>query len=65
VTRRKWGNVRIAAELIPPLDILVEKAKDEFGVPLFKSKSEAVTEAVREYLRKNLPKEDKPLDQSK
>jgi len=49
--------VRIAAELMGPIEKLVETAKDDFGMPCFRSKSDIVTEAVREFLRKNLPKE--------
>lgn len=49
--------MRIPAELMEPIERLAETAKDEFGLPCFRSKSEIVTEAVREFLRKNLPKE--------
>jgi len=48
----KWTTVRIATELIPPLEDLIKNARDEFGTQLFRSKSDAVTEAVKEFLRK-------------
>jgi len=35
-----------------PLEDLVKNAKDEFGLPLFRSKTDAVTEAVKEFLKK-------------
>ena len=57
--KRKWATVRIAAELMGPIEKLFETAKDDFGMPCFRSKSDIVTEAVREFLRKNLlPGED-------
>lgn len=49
-------TVRINGELIEPLEKLVENAKDEYGIPLFRSKSDAVTQAVKEFLDKH--KED-------
>jgi hypothetical protein len=45
-------TVRINGELIPPLERLVENAKDEYGIPLFRSKTDAVTQAVKEFLDK-------------
>ena len=50
-------TVRIAAELIPPLEKLVENEKDEFGIQKFRSKTDAVTQAVKEFLQKHSPKE--------
>ena len=55
---REWKTVRIAGELMGPLKKLVENAKDEFGVPLFRSKADVVTKAVKEFLEKHMPKED-------
>ena len=52
----KRTTVRIATELTAPLEDLVKNATDEFGLPLFKSKSDAVTKAVADFLRKNMPK---------
>ena len=49
----RWTTVRIAAALIPPLEELVKNARDEYGIRLFRSKSDAVTKAVREFLRKH------------
>ena len=48
--------MKIAAELTAPLEDLVKNGKDEFGLPLFTSKSKAVTKAVADFLRKNAPK---------
>jgi len=45
-------TVRIATELMAPLENLVKNAKDEFGLPVFRSKSEAVTQALKEFFRK-------------
>ena len=56
---RNWATVRIAGELIPPLDELVKNIKDEYGIPLFRSKSDAVTKAVKSLLDKYLSKEKK------
>lgn len=50
------ATVRIRCEVIPFLDELVMDAKDEFGIPIFSSRQEVVTEAVRELLRKYKPK---------
>lgn len=49
-------TVRVAAELIEPIERLIENAKDEFGSPLFRSKTDFVTKAVKEFLRKQMPK---------
>jgi len=51
-TEEKWTTVRIATPLMAPLEDLVKNAKDEFGLPLFRSKTDAVTEAVKEFLKK-------------
>lgn len=50
------ATVRIRCEVIPFLDELIMNAKDEFGIPIFSSRQEVVTEAVRELLRKYKPK---------
>lgn len=54
---RYWKTVRIAGELMEPLEELVRYAKDEYGIPLFRSKADAVTKAVKEFLQKHAPKE--------
>ena len=54
---QKTQTVRIAQELIKPLDDLVEHLKDEYGTPVFTSKTEAVTQAVKEFLKKHAKKE--------
>ena len=56
-TTAERRTVRISGELIPPLEKLVENAKDEYGIPLFRSKTDAVTQAVKEFLDKYMPKE--------
>jgi hypothetical protein len=43
--------VRIATELLSPIDNAVKTAKDEFGVKRFKSRKDVVDEAVRRFLR--------------
>jgi len=43
-------TVRVARELLEPLDRLVEKLKDEYGMPVFRSKTDAVTRAVKDLL---------------
>ena len=55
---RNWKTVRIAGELMEPLKELVENAKDEYGIPKFRSKSDAVTQAVKEFLDKNMPEKE-------
>jgi len=50
--RMEFVTVRIRAELIPALEKLIETKKDEFGMLMFRSKTDAVTEAVKELLRK-------------
>ena len=54
---RNWKTVRIAGELMTPLEKLVENAKDQYGIPLFRSKADAVTQAVKEFLEKHTGKE--------
>lgn len=55
---REWRTVKIRASVIAPLEDLVRNAKDEFGEPLFRSKSEAVIEALKEFLRKHSEDEE-------
>ena len=43
-------TVRVARELLEPLDRLVEELKDEYGMPVFRSKTDAVTRAVKDLL---------------
>jgi len=45
-------TVRIATELIEPIDNLLRNAKDEFGIPLFRSRCDLITKAVKEFLKK-------------
>ena len=49
----RWKTVRIAVALIEPLEDLIKNARDEFGIPIFRSKSDAVTRAVKEFLKKH------------
>lgn len=55
----KWATVRIPTELLNAVENLIPKLKDEFGLPLYRSKSEAVAEAVKEFLKKNILKQGK------
>jgi len=50
--RNKSITVRIAAELIEPIDRLIKNAKDEFGMPLFRNRCDLITKAVKEFLKK-------------
>jgi hypothetical protein len=43
--------VKIAPELLPLLDQVAEKSKDEFGVRRYRSRKDVVDEAVRRFLR--------------
>jgi len=43
-------TVRVARELLEPLDRLVEELKDDYGMPVFRSKTDAVTQAVKDLL---------------
>jgi len=45
-------TVRIARELVAPLEKLVEKLKDKYGMPVFRSKTDAVTRAVKDLLER-------------
>lgn len=50
--------MRIRGELVPHLEELVENAKDQYGIPLFDSVSDAVSQAVKELLNKHMPKKE-------
>jgi len=50
---RRWTTVRIKVEVIPPLEEMIKNARDEFGMPLFKNKSDAVTKALKDFLKKH------------
>jgi len=52
-------TVRVARELLEPLDRLVEELKDEYGMPVFKSKTDAVTRAVKDLLEEYSKEETK------
>lgn len=45
--------MRIRAELLPFIDEHIEQEKDEFGTPVFHSRQEVVTQAVKEFLSKH------------
>jgi len=49
----KWATVRIPIELLDAVDNLVGKLKDEFGLPRYRSKSEAIAEAVKQFLKRH------------
>jgi metal-responsive CopG/Arc/MetJ family transcriptional regulator len=40
-------------ELLVAVEKLVKEEKDEFGMPKYRSKSEVVTEAVKQFLKKH------------
>jgi len=49
-------TVRMAGELKDPLKKLVEELKDEYGMPLFESQTDAVTQAIKDFLKKHVRK---------
>ena len=49
----KWSVVRIPAELLVMIEKIVREEKDQFGMPKYHSRSEVVTEAVKEFLKKH------------
>ena len=57
-SQNKWITVRIDEEMIPPLEEMIENVRDEFGMPLFRNKSDAVTKGLKEFLKKYSKKEE-------
>ena len=57
-SQNKWITVRIDEEMIPLLEELIENVRDEFDMPLFRNKSDAVTKGLKEFLKKYSKKED-------
>lgn len=55
----KWATVRIPAELLEALDKFVSEQRDEFGLSKYHSKSEAVAEAVKQFLKKHKPSQQR------
>lgn len=51
----KLANVKVARELLPLADKLVKTAKNDFGMPVYRSRSDVVTKALAEFLRNHLP----------
>jgi len=49
------GVVRIAEELLPKIDSIVCKVRDDFGILKYGSRKDFIDEAVKEYLRKEAP----------
>lgn len=49
----KWGVVRVPVSLMMKLEELIKNEKDEFGLPRYRSKSDAVAEAIKEFLRRH------------
>ena len=45
-------TVRIDEKLIPKIDTAVSALRDEFGIPMFRSRAAFVERAVKEFLRK-------------
>jgi len=54
---QKTQTVRIARELVKPLEDLVKHLKDDYGMPVFTSKTDAVTQAVKDFLSRYAKKE--------
>jgi metal-responsive CopG/Arc/MetJ family transcriptional regulator len=52
----KWATIRIPQELLAAVDEFVKQTKDDFGLQKYGSKSEAIAEAVKEFLRKHSKK---------
>jgi len=52
-------TVKIPEPLALVVDKYVEKAKDEFGIPKFRSRADFVETAIRELLKKMPKLEDK------
>jgi len=50
-------TVRIAGELKGPLKKLIKELKDDYGMPIFRSETDAVTRAVKDLLKKHAKKE--------
>lgn len=46
-------TVRVRTELVSELEQLIKEQKDEFGIPIFRSLSDAATEAVKDFLKKH------------
>lgn len=49
------GVVRIAEELLPKIDSIVDSVRDDFGILKYSSRKDFVDEAVKDYLRKEAP----------
>jgi len=53
----KWSTVRIPTELLDAVENVIKNLRDEFGLLKYKNKSQAIAEAVKEFLKKHKPKE--------
>jgi len=51
--KRRTAAVKMDRELIPPMKKLIARVKDGFGRQKYASVSEAVTEAVEDFLKKH------------
>jgi Arc/MetJ-type ribon-helix-helix transcriptional regulator len=49
----KWTTVRVPVEILRAIDEFMKTQIDEFGLPKFRSKSDVVTEAIKEFLKKH------------
>jgi len=56
VEEEKWATVRIPTELLEAVENLIKDLRDEFGILKYRSKSEAIAEAVKQFLKRNIPK---------
>ena len=52
--REELFPVKIPKELIPHIDRVVESTKDSFGLRMFRSRNDFVTEAVKRFLKEFL-----------
>lgn len=49
----KWTTVRVPTEILKAIDEFMKNQIDEFGLPKYRSKSDVVTEAIKEFLKKH------------
>ena len=56
IEEEKWSTVRIPTDLLDAIEDSIQDLKDEFGLPLYRNKTDFVTKAVKDLLRKHSPK---------
>jgi len=52
----KWSTVRIPTDLLDAIESLILNLKDEFGLPIYRNKTDFVTKAAKDLLRKHSSK---------